>query len=188
MQWQIGHATFNVKCEGSMPIYEFLCPECNRIFSFFSKSLKETRIPHCPRCKSDHMIRQISLVSPLRTKKGRHNVADSASDAEGDVPRSHDPEEDAKMEKAMKVLEREMAGMDEENPDPRQLGRLMRRMSEMTGEPMPEELHEAVKRLEAGEDPEKIEEEMGDLFGEGEYGDDSGYGCGPTRDPGLYDL
>lgn len=171
-----------------MPIYEFLCPECNRIFSFLSKSFKEARIPQCPRCKSEHMIRQISLVSPLRSARRKGNEADSASNAESDATRSYDPAEEAKMERAMKVLEKEMAGMDEENPDPRQLGRLMRRMSEMTGEPMPEELHEAVKRLEAGEDPEKIEEEMGDLFGEGEYGDDSGYGGGPTRDPGLYDL
>ena len=48
--------------------------------------------------------------------------------------------------------------------DPRQLGRLMRRMSEITGEPMEEEMQEAVRRLEAGEDPDKVEEDLGDLL------------------------
>ena len=165
-----------------MPIYEFLCTDCNRIFSFLSKSIKEERTPKCPKCKGENMTRQISLVSK-QIKKNR-----SGSSSADETDRPYDPAEEAKMERAMKVLEKEMAGMDEENPDPRQLGRLMRRMSELTGEPMPEEMTEAVKRLEAGEDPEKIEEEMGDLFGEEDpYDGGGGYG-GPVRDPGLYDF
>jgi putative FmdB family regulatory protein len=167
-----------------MPIYEFLCLDCNRIFSFLSKSFNEERIPNCPKCKGTNMTKQISLVSPLVTKNSRSSKQQH-SDDESAPP--YDPAEEARMEKAMKVLEKEMAGMNEENPDPRQLGRLMRKMSEITGEPMPEEMTEAVKRLEAGEDPEKIEEEMGDLFGEDEYGSNAGYG-GPVRDPGLYDF
>ncbi len=170
-----------------MPIYEFFCPDCNRIFSFLSKSFNENRIPNCPKCKGENMTRQISLVSPYIRKNSISSKDDSISQSGDDSERPYDPAQEAKMEKAMKVLEKEMAGMNEENPDPRQLGRLMRRMSEITGEPMPEEMTEAVKRLEAGEDPEKIEEEMGDLFGEGGYGDDAGYG-GAVRDPGLYDF
>jgi hypothetical protein len=54
---------------------------------------------------------------------------------------------------------------------------------------VPKELDIAIKRLEAGEDPEKIEEDMGDVlgdwFGEGEGG---GGEAGYTRDPGLYDY
>jgi putative FmdB family regulatory protein len=170
-----------------MPIYEFLCLDCNRIFSFLSKSFKEARIPKCPKCKGKKMTRQISLVSPFISKKNKNSKRHHLSQNGDNTERSYNPAEEARMEKAMRVLEKEMAGMDEENPDPRQLGRLMRRMSEITGEPMPEEMTEAVKRLEAGEDPEKIEEEMGDLFGEDEYEEDSGYG-GPIRDPGLYDF
>ena len=91
------------------------------------------------------------------------------------------------MEKAIRYLEKEMAGMDEENPDPRKLGKLMRSMSEITGEPLPEEMKEAVRRLEAGEDPDKIEEDLGDLFEADGYKTDSDYGA-PTKDPGLYDF
>ena len=167
-----------------MPIYEFLCHDCNRIYSFFSRSFKEDRIPKCPKCGGENMTKQISLVSPhIRKGSGTHSSAENLQDPE----HPYDPAEEAKMEKAMRVLEKEMAGMDEENPDPRQLGRLMRRMSEITGEPMPEEMNEAVRRLEAGEDPEKIEEEMGDLFGEGESAPGGPFG-GPSRDPGLYDF
>jgi putative FmdB family regulatory protein len=167
-----------------MPIYEFLCMDCNRIFSFFSRSFKEERIPKCPKCHGMNMTKQISLVARHISKSRKASGGDSTSP---DMDRPYDPGEEAKMEKAMKILEKEMAGINEENPDPRQLGRLMRRMSEITGEPMPEEMNEAVRRLEAGEDPEKIEEEMGDLFGDGESAQGGGYG-GPIRDPGLYDF
>jgi hypothetical protein len=97
-----------------------------------------------------------------------------------------------------------MAGMDEENPDPRKMGQLMRRMAELTGEKLPDVMEEMVGRLEAGEDPDKLEEEYGDLpeledFGAGE-GEDSAESAaerrkamlrrlrGPEKDPQLYEL
>ena len=91
-------------------------------------------------------------------------------------------------------MERLMAdadGIDES--DPRQLGRLMRRMGQITGEGFDPEMESAVRRLESGEDPEKIEEDMGDVLGDalgGDEGDDGmgGGGGGYTRDAGLYDY
>lgn len=59
-----------------------------------------------------------------------------------------------------------MSGMDDQNPNPRQLAHLMRKMSEMTGEKVPQQMEQMLKRLEAGEDPERIEEEMGDIMGD----------------------
>jgi hypothetical protein len=79
--------------------------------------------------------------------------------------------DDPRMEAAMAAMEREFAGMDEENPDPRQLGRMMRRMSELSGEKMPADMEEMTRRLEAGEDPEKLEEKFGDQFGDEEGGE-----------------
>ena len=53
----------------------------------------------------------------------------------------------------------------------------------------PKELDVAIKRLEAGEDPEKIEEDMGDLLGDFMGGPDGGSGGGGyTHDSGLYDY
>jgi hypothetical protein len=48
----------------------------------------------------------------------------------------------------------------------------------------------AIKRLEAGEDPEKIEADMGDMLG-GLMGGPEGGGAGGggySQDPGLYDY
>jgi hypothetical protein len=47
-------------------------------------------------------------------------------------------------------------------------------------------LETAIKRLEAGEDPEKIEADMGDVFG-AMAGDSGGEGA-YSRDGGLYDF
>lgn len=61
-------------------------------------------------------------------------------------------------------LMNELGGLDEN--DPRALGRVMRKMASESGEEMGPEFDEIVGRLEKGEDPEKIEQSMGDLFGE----------------------
>ena len=57
------------------------------------------------------------------------------------------------MESFMAEMEREMSGMDENNPDPRQMGRLMRKMTDVMGDKAPPEMREMIRRLEAGEDP-----------------------------------
>ena len=58
----------------------------------------------------------------------------------------------------------EMDGVDEN--DPRSLGRFMRRMAEETGEDVGPEFNEIIGRLERGEDPERIEQDMGDILGD----------------------
>jgi hypothetical protein len=54
-----------------------------------------------------------------------------------------------------------MGDLDES--DPSSLGRMMRRMSKEAGEDLGDEFDEVVDRLEAGQDPEEIEESMPDL-------------------------
>ena len=61
----------------------------------------------------------------------------------------------------MMSLAGEMEGVDEN--DPRAMARIMRRLSEATGMNLGP-LEEAIRRLEAGADPEQLEEEMGGLF------------------------
>ena len=51
--------------------------------------------------------------------------------------------------------------------DPRQAANLMRKLTDMTGLNLGASMEEALQRMEAGEDPEQIEAEMGDLL-EGE--------------------
>jgi len=84
---------------------------------------------------------------------------------------------------AMAELVRDFENIDEN--DPRQLAAAMRRLSAATGEPLDPAMEDAVRRLEAGENPEKVEEAMADAFPEGAASDSSGT---TTHDGGLYDL
>lgn len=93
----------------------------------------------------------------------------------------------------MLEMERDMEHLDENNP--RHMAHMMRKMKDfMPAGSVPKELDVAIKRLEAGEDPEKIEEDMGDVL-DGFLGgpdEEGGMGGGPgggyTRDSGLYDY
>ncbi|MFC1868543.1 hypothetical protein ACFL0H_10460 [Thermodesulfobacteriota bacterium] len=73
--------------------------------------------------------------------------------------------DESKMEQAMNVLSKEAEHLDEN--DPRQAANLMRKLTDMTGLNLGPGMEEALARMEAGEDPEQIEAEMGDLL-EGE--------------------
>jgi hypothetical protein len=93
--------------------------------------------------------------------------------------------DDARVERVMSELERDMDHLDENNP--KHMAHLMRKMKDvMPPGTTPKELDVAIKRLEAGEDPEKIEADMGDVLGdffggpEGEGG--PGGGGGYSRD------
>ena len=90
-----------------------------------------------------------------------------------------------------------MSSVDES--DPRQIAGLMRKVFDRTGMPLGDGMEEAMRRLEAGEDPERIEEEIGDLL-EAEPGDDDASAPGerirrlsrrlrpPGVDTTLYEL
>jgi len=97
--------------------------------------------------------------------------------------------DDPRVERAMVELERDMEHMDENNP--RHMAHMMKKMKDlMPPGTAPKELDVAIKRLEAGEDPEKIEEDMGDLLGDFMGGEEGGGGPGGgySRDSGLYDY
>ncbi len=75
------------------------------------------------------------------------------------------PIDEAKMEKAMAMLAGEAEKISED--DPRQAAQLMRKLTDATGLSLGSGMEEALNRLEKGEDPDRIEAEMGDLL-EGE--------------------
>jgi len=165
-----------------MPIYEFACPKCRRIFNFLSKRLSSNRLPVCPKCGNRKLVKQMSRFA--MTKGLKEPAAAGMDDAdEGSMPDLDDP----RVARAMGELERDMEHMDENNP--RHMAQMMKKMKDlMPPGSMPKELDVAIKRLEAGEDPEKIEADMGDLLG-GMMGGEGGPGGGAyTHDSGLYDY
>lgn len=135
-----------------MPIYEFYCEACHMIFNFFSASVNTRKRPLCPKCGKVKLVRRMSVFANPKNR----------GENEDDIPM---PDlDESKMEKAMGLLEREMARVDEN--DPRQAAQLMRKLSDMTGLEMSGNMEQALQRMEAGEDPEKIETEMGDILEE----------------------
>jgi hypothetical protein len=68
------------------------------------------------------------------------------------------------MERAVGMLAQEAQNINED--DPKQAAHVMRKLSEMAGLNMGKGMKEAIERMEAGEDPEKIEEEIGDILEE----------------------
>lgn len=102
------------------------------------------------------MSRAVSRVAIVGAKKGAA-VPDGAAhgapaDGEGDGPTPD-----------LAAMESVLGGVDEN--DPRSMGRAMRKLAKSAGEPMDGEMEEVVRRLESGEDPEKIEEKLGDSSG-----------------------
>ena len=82
----------------------------------------------------------------------------------------------------------ELENMDEN--DPRAMAKAVRKMTELAGEPITPAMEEMIRRLEAGEDPDRIEEDLGDALEE-EVGEGGGGGFGgapPERDGGLYPM
>jgi putative FmdB family regulatory protein len=164
-----------------MPIYEFFCPDCNTVFNFFSRRINTEKQPDCPKCGRKKIQRQLSTFATIG--KAQEN---GGPDPLAGI-------EEAAMEKAFAGLLREAGNINED--DPRQMAGLMRKFSDKTGISLGDRMEEALSRLETGEDPDRIEQEMGDLLD----GDD-GFTLEemkkkvlsgprqPTRDDKLYEL
>src|SRR6266446_3204559 len=143
-----------------MPIYEYACPKCRVIFNFLSKRINPGRSPVCPRCGNRKMAKQVSRFAMSRGVKEPPSGPPAEGD-EGPMPDFDDP----RVERAMMEMERDMEHLDENNP--KHMAHMMRKMKDLLPSgTVPKELDVAIKRLEAGEDPEKIEEDMGDLLGD----------------------
>ena len=165
-----------------MPIYEFACPKCRRIFSFLSKRMNPDRLPTCPKCGNKRLQKQLSRFAMVR----------GASEPGADEPAGAPPMpdlDDPRVERAMREMERDMSHLDENNP--RHMAHMMRKMKDLMPEgSIPKEIDVAIRRLEKGEDPEKIEADMGDVLGDfmGEAGGGPGGAGDYTRDSGLYEY
>jgi putative FmdB family regulatory protein len=162
-----------------MPIYEFYCADCHTIFNFFSYRIDIDKRPLCPKCERGPLDKVISSFAVLRGAKEEDDMGLPDLD-------------EAKMEKAMSMMEQEAQGMNEE--DPRQAAQLMRKICNTAGMELGSGMEEALRRMEAGEDPDTIEKEMGellngeDLFNKSSKFSQKGSKKPPSRDEKLYYL
>jgi putative FmdB family regulatory protein len=167
-----------------MPIYEFSCPKCRVIFNFLSKRINPDRVPVCPKCGNKKMAKQMSRFAMSKGLKEPAAATVGEAGAEPPMPDFDDP----RVARAMNEMERDMAHLDENNP--KHMAHMMRKMKDlMPPGMMPKEMDIAIKRLEAGEDPEKIEADMGDVLGDLMGGPEGGQPGGAySHDSGLYDY
>jgi putative FmdB family regulatory protein len=162
----------------NMPIYEFFCDQCNVIFNFYSSRINTTTIPGCPKCGKKELSKQISSFATIGKAK-----------EEGDDP--FGSLDEAKMEGAFESLMHDAEHVNEN--DPGQMASLMRKFTTKTGIQFGDSMEEALSRMEAGEDPEQVEKEMGDLLTD-DFSLESikskakGLTKKPFHDEKLYDL
>ncbi|HVS12550.1 MAG TPA: FmdB family zinc ribbon protein [Thermoanaerobaculia bacterium] len=133
-----------------MPIYEFYCPDCHALYSFFAGSPRARRKPECPDCGRPGLERRPSTFAMIRP-------GDGESEDEDDPFAGIDEE---RLEGAMDGLAHEVEQMGD-SEDPRALGRFFRRFGEMTGLELGPKMEDVIRRMEAGEDPDALEDEMG---------------------------
>jgi hypothetical protein len=169
-----------------MPIYEFFCPDNNRIYQFYARTLAQgSAVPPCPDNPRFRMQKALSAFA----------VGGAARRGPGEGGAG--PPAEARMEAAMGAMEREFSSVDEN--DPRAMGRMMRRMAELTGEKIGGDMEEVVRKLEEGADPDSLEDQLVADPAQG-AAETPPAGSGearrrpgarrpaPTRDPRLYDY
>ena len=140
-----------------MPLYEFYCQPCHTLYTFRSPRVDTVTLPACPRCGAQ-LARQVSPFSHSVKGKVQEEGADGAPD----------PLEAAfagKEDLIAKMGDR-LEAMSGDDADPAQAVRVMREMAEAGGLTFNPDIREAMARIEAGEDPEKVDEQFSELFDE----------------------
>ena len=133
-----------------MPIYEFYCSKCHAVFSFLTRTVNTSKRPGCPRCGKPRLERKASAFA---VTSGRPDPA-----GEDGLPGL----DEGRMERAVTELAHDAVGLGDD--DPRAMARLMRKLYDDTGMGMGEGMQETLRRIEAGEDPDRIEQDMGDVL------------------------
>ncbi len=165
-----------------MPIYEFYCADCHVVYQFFSRGVNTRKRPDCPKCGRKKLSREVSRFAI--TGKAREKT-DPLDDL---------PIDENKMMSALAALESEAGNINED--DPRQAANLMRKFAGMTGMPLGGAMEEALSRMEAGEDPDSVEQDLGERLDKEDPFQSPGRAMRilrhlrrePGRDPELYDL
>ncbi|MBF0224432.1 MAG: zinc ribbon domain-containing protein [Desulfobacterales bacterium] len=166
-----------------MPVYEFLCGDCNTIFSFLSSRIDTETIPFCPKCKIKKLKRQMSSFSIICPK----NEGDG--DLGDDLDFNNLGIDEDKINRALKILEKGSGEINED--DPKGAVDLMRKMTDAAGFEITSDMEKILSKMEDGEDPSGIKEELGSVFDENVPFQKKGrrpLERRPLKDETLYDL
>ena len=169
-----------------MPLYEFYCEPCHTVFTFRSLRVDTGTVPPCPVCGKS-LVREVSVFA--------HHVKGKNS-----VERADDGEAVNRMDQVMAQMGDRMQALEDDDADPRDAVKVMRELASAGGMTFNKEVQEAMSRIEAGENPEKIDETFSEVFDtDNPFEDPDGATGketlarwrrlrGPRRDPKWYDL
>lgn len=134
-----------------MPIYEFYCRPCHTVYSFLSRRMQVPGHATCPKCGCKELEKKVSRFA---ISKG---LVENAASGDADPFANLD---ESKLEELMSEMAPSMQD-DSSQEDPKQMARLMKRMFELSGSEPNGAMLEAMKRMEAGEDPDAIDDDLG---------------------------
>lgn len=127
-----------------MPTYDFICNACHQRFDVFLTFAEYgKKTVTCVHCQSKNVRRRMTKVRIAKSEDSR-----------------------------MESMADEFSGVEGLEDDPKEMGRMMRKMGKEMGEELPPEFNEVVGRLESGQSPEQIEKEVPGL-GESAAGSDT---------------
>lgn len=66
-----------------MPLYGFICEECNQDFEELVLSASKVAEVSCPKCGSQHVQKQLSLVAALRSSSSGSSASSSTACSTG---------------------------------------------------------------------------------------------------------
>ena len=134
-----------------MPIYEYLCPDCNGRFQKLVRGFSDPDDLACPRCSGTQVRRAISRVAVLKSEESR---ADALADPSM------------------------LAGLDEN--DPRSIARWAKKLGKELGEEAGEDwdsmVEEMLEEELSGEGEQEPDEEGGKARKASKKPDDLGWG------------
>ena len=133
-----------------MPLYEFYCQPCHTIFTFRSPRVDTVTLPPCPVCGA-RLRREVSAFAAIVRGAA---APDTAADGDAAV----------RMDEVLERMGERIQSLDDEDADPREAVKVMKEMAAAGGLTFNAEVCEALARIEAGEDPEKIDEEFKEVF------------------------
>ena len=135
-----------------MPLYEFYCAHCHAVYTFRSMRVDTKTIPSCPDCGTP-LKREVSLFSAIASRRtGDGGEVDS------------DELANAKEEDLIARMTNRMEQLEGDECDPAQAVRMMREMASCGGKTFSRDVEEAFARIEAGEDPDRVGDEFGEIF------------------------
>ena len=130
-----------------MPIYEFYCSTCHMLYNFFSQRVDTETVPSCPKCDRPQLERRPARFATLKSS------STTDDDPLGQI-------DETRMEAVMDSMMGEMDHLDDSD-DPKAMASFFRRFGEAAGIEAGPRMEEMLARLEAGEDPDQLEEDLG---------------------------